>query len=261
MCIHVDANDIKITLANFGCDLDRAENVVVVGGGAWLNLTVEDNTEKEIQVACPYAMVNGIMIEMWNSDYIVSTGETLDATMELDYDNLIESNIRTVSSVCFVMGIMELNPKTYEKTSIDTKYIRLSTSAADYVQPEYTPSGTPVLDENGITAYYLGSEYDGYSWKYRIYIENGTDKMVSARLNDPMADGTDALYHTFFANEVLFPNSTAIMRIVVQTGDEDYNGSDEIAVLTGALTVSQYGDDSIVYSSEQVSWSPKNLEE
>jgi|GEM_PF-3500970 len=64
--------------------------------------------------------------------------------MELDYDNLIESDISTISSGWFVMIIADVKAET----SIDTEYIQLSTSAADYVQPEYTPSDMPVLDKN-----------------------------------------------------------------------------------------------------------------
>ncbi len=41
-------------------------------------------------------------------------------------------------------------------------YFQLSTSAAGDGQPEYVPSKAPLLDENGIKAYYLGSSYNDF---------------------------------------------------------------------------------------------------
>lgn len=249
-------------MTNFGYDVSSDKNVIRIGGGAWLNLDIENNTDKEIYVECPYSVVNGIMIESQlvdenRSKAYIKASEKLDAQIELDYDNLVNSHISKISSVWFILYIQDLKAKT----AIDTKYIKLSTSTADYVQPEYNTSDVPILDENGIRAYYLGSEYDkGYSWTFHVYIVNDTEKTISLKLDDPMADGKDAFNHTFVNNDVLFPNSSAFAEIFVQRDNSSQTMSDKIDVLTkltGKLTINQFGDESTVYASAQVSLSPK----
>ncbi len=284
-----DANDIKVTLSDFGYDLKPAKYDADTGH-VWLILSVENNREAEIRVSGgAFPTINGTMLDFASLrteddpeefNTYIAQGETRGVRVELLFDgDPALPHISTIYSVGFDLSFSKPTVEYPPEYIDEDLYFQLSTSAAGDGQPEYVPSKAPLLDENGIKAYYLGSSYndsttddDEAYCEYLLYIVNDTDQKIMGYMAEYTVDEEDAadysLKNDFYS---LLPHTTDFVSLHLTGGHDMFQGedggleietfqieADYVPVLTGELTFEDY-DDETVLASGQISLSSKDF--
>lgn len=173
-----DSNSIKVTA-----------NSLDVDGffGADINVTIENNSAKNVTVQANSCSVNGVMIEsIFSSE--VAAGKKANDSITLSDVDLKAANITTIKDIEFILHIYDSD--SYD-TIVDSNTIRITTSAdSNYVQT-YDDSGFLAYEDSmvKIVVKKLNSSESFWGSDVYLYIENKSDKNITVQATDVSIDG------------------------------------------------------------------------
>lgn len=173
-----DSNSIKVTATS----LDEDGFF-----GADINVTVENNSAKNIAVQANSCSVNGVMVDTIFSAE-VAAGKKANDSITLSSSDLKAANITTIKDIEFVLHVFD--PDSYD-TIVDSDTIKITTSAdSDYVQT-YDDSGFLAYEDSTvkIVVKKLNSSDSFWGSDVYLYIENKSDKNITVQASDVSIDG------------------------------------------------------------------------
>ena len=247
-----DKDDIVVKVTDFGSILNM-DSEFVVGDGAWLNFSVDNNSQMDIEVSSILTSINGYMIQQMYFNVFLDAGQSSDeGYMAFNLQELKEINIAKVKEISFILNIRD-QADLFGENPINISMHTVTTSAdPNYKQPDFIPDGTVIMDKEGFKVYSLNHDPVPEVVYFYVYFENTTDKIVQLDFDNAKADGSDISKNTYCFNNGVFPNSKAIILISVQQDDEDYSGPKIIENLKGTINVHPYGDAEIILASQDV---------
>lgn len=173
-----DGNSIKVTATS----LDEDGFF-----GADINVTVENNSAKNITVQANSCSVNGVMVEtIFSSD--VAAGKKANDSITLSSVDLKAANITTIKDIEFVLHIFDSD--SYDAIA-DSDTIKITTSAdSNYVQT-YDDSGFLAYEDSmvKIVVKKLNSSDSFWGSDVYLYIENKSDKNITVQASDVSING------------------------------------------------------------------------
>lgn len=173
-----DSNSIKVTATSL--DVDGFF-------GADINVTIENNSAKNVTVQANACSVNGVMVEtIFSSD--VATGKKANDSITLSSVDLKAANITTIKDIEFILHIYDSD--SYD-TIVDSNTIKITTSAdSNYVQT-YDDSGFLAYEDSmvKIVVKKLNSSESFWGSDVYLYIENKSDKSITVQATDVSING------------------------------------------------------------------------
>jgi len=167
-----DNQGILVTADSFGLLYDEPA----------VAMTVANTSERNISVSVSSMAVNGYMMNYSGLYCEAQAGETVQAFLWLDRDDLQNAGIDTVADMVLQLDIYDADD--YEDIASELR-IGLQTSAAGFAQ-KVDDSGKTVYEDGGVRLIFRHAEVDEYgNAEFSFFAENLTE--------DPLYIGSDSL--------------------------------------------------------------------
>ncbi len=201
---------IKVTVEGFDQDYH----------GPYLNVLVENNTDKNIIVQTRNSSLNGFMIEFLFSCN-VAPGKKANDRIEIDHRALDLSGIGKICDIDFDLVILDENFSTIAKNN----NIHIDRNLNEPYTQTYDDSGTLVYDQNNIRIIWkdFGSD-DTYS-ALLLYIENNSDEEIAVQARDTSVNGF--MVDPFISSHIL-PGKKVVCTMSFYNKDLKSNGITDI---------------------------------
>lgn len=191
--------------------------------GVELKLLIENNTQKDITVQARNVSVNGYMVETTMS-VDVAAGKKANDSLTFLSSSLEACGIQTIADMEFSFHIFLSDGW---KTLLDTKQIKLKTSAAEGYQYRYDNAGTTVYNANGmqIVAKGLSEDDSIFGPGLTLYLHNSTQTAVSVQVRDVSVNGF--MVDTVFSEDIM-PGKHALASVTFLESDLEENNISDI---------------------------------
>jgi len=196
----LDQKGLKITAKEYVTDWVFSDSIKV---------EIENNTKKDLTVACRGLVVNGYVISDWFAEE-VSSGAKCISEISLSSSQLRAAGIKKVGEVEIYFTAYGSNYKNIFKNPVHTT---IKTSNYDEMDTSPEITGTEVYNKNGIRIVAQYVDEDSF-WGAAIllYIENNSKKEVTIYLDKMSVNGymVDGLMST-----TIFPNRKSIDSVTI----------------------------------------------
>lgn len=176
--------------------------------GSKVNVLVENNSDKDVQISLDALIVNDYMISDLTS-FEVTAGNKSNDSITLLSSELQAAGIDNIGKIELYMRMYD--PETYE-TLNESGCITISTSDASNIDTESSINGVTLFDQNGIKI--VGQYVDEDSFwgaSALLYVENNSGKNITLYGDDVAINGfmiTSACYEKIYAGKKAITNVT-----------------------------------------------------
>ena len=203
-----DANDIKITSNEFTEYLSEIS----------LEVTVENNTDTELQFLLDISAVNNYVTLMDTTNKVIASGEKDVMVMRVDRDQLDIQMIDEVYSLEVRINAAHTNEV---KFLVKDAYAEISLPDVDIE----TDIGEVVCSENNLEVRYLGTRTSGENKYAPIFqLTNNSESLIECNVDSVTINGNDSGTKYFFMESVLIPPLIASGKQLIFVPDlSDFN--------------------------------------
>lgn len=215
-----DENNIKVTVTGFDQD-----SLFV-----WLNVLVENNSDKDIILQTRKSNVNGYMTDFTFS-CSVAAGKKANDKISMNNSDLERCGIDKITDIEFVLCITD-------DTFVNNSYsdtIHITRNLSEPYEQKYDDSGDVAFNDADVRIVTDGLNSDSVGSSFWFYIENNSDKPIivqcrNTSINDFMVDGT-------MSCEIL-PGKKAVDDIYVWASQLEENNITDIETLETSFHIS-----------------------
>ena len=224
-----DAKDVKITAKSLTLDDSYY--------AATIDITIENNSNKDLNISTTSVYVNGYQIDGWLYANI-SAGKKSNESLIFYEQDFERCGITTIADI-------ELAFDAYDADTFDdyfeTDLVKIETSAADGFEYEYDIDGTVIYDDNDVQILvydFVPADPDNYKdAELQIYFYNGSDEKLYLSTDDTSVNG----YMFFLYSSChLDPGKHAIIPITVYNYELEENNIDEITDIELSFELRNY---------------------
>lgn len=186
-----DQDNIKIT----------ANNIIYRTAGddiyPYIGLTVENNSEQNIEIETELATINGISMYYYSSDS-VDAGTTTNIILETYTYDFTYVGYKEVGSLQLQLNIYD--DDTYEDIATGEVYdVYLADGFTNFSIDQLESEAVPLKSNNGITLYYVETtDIEGDDClDFMFYVENNSDETISVDMDDLMVNDESQFDYDF----------------------------------------------------------------
>ena len=214
---------IKVTVKGF--DQDSA--------GPYLNILVENDTDKNIIVQTRNSSLNGYMIDFWGSCN-VAAGKKANDKIKMDLTSIVLSGIGKIYDIDFDLAILDENFTTIAENN----NIHLDRNLSEPYTQTYDDSGTVIYDQNDIKIIWKDFATDDTYSALLLYIENNSSVEITVQARDTSINGF--MVDPTLSTDVL-PGKKIVDVMSVYNTDLESNGIADIENIETSFHISSEG--------------------
>lgn len=211
---------VKVTVKGF--DQDAA--------GPYLNVLVENDTDKNINVQTRKSSLNGYMID-FSFSCEVAPGKKTNDKMLMDLTSIEVSGVGKIYDIDFCLSISDGNFIHIAESDM----IHLIRNLSEPYQQTYDDSGTTVYDQNNIKIVWKDFATADYYSALLFYIENNSGEEITVQVRDSSIDGF--MVDPSMSVDVL-PGKKAVDVMTIYNSDLESNGITDIKSLETSFHIS-----------------------
>uniref|UniRef100_UPI0006D18144 hypothetical protein n=1 Tax=Clostridium sp. NkU-1 TaxID=1095009 RepID=UPI0006D18144 len=211
---------VKVTVKGFDQDAD----------GPYLNVLVENDTDKNITVQTRKSSLNGYMVDFTFSCE-VAPGKKANDKILMDLTSIDISGIGKIYDIEFCLSISD----EYFIPIAESDMIHLIRNLSEPYTQTYDDSGTIVCDQKNIKVVWKDFASDDHYSALLFYIENNSDEEITVQVRDTSVDGF--MVDPTMSIDVL-PGKKAVDTMTIYNSDLKSNGITDIKSLETSFHIS-----------------------
>jgi len=207
-----NSGNIKATIAEMGYD----------AGAPYFDVTVENNSGKNIDFSIDLGSINGMMIYTFGS-IDVGSGDRVTDTVSFDSVEMERSKISVVKDMEFQVLIRD----EIKSEQLDAKMVKLEFNKDVSYTQTYDDSGTELYNSGGIKimAQELEREENGIFTEVWFYAENNSNKTIAIMVEEMTVNGYDVEESCYTA---MTPGKKACGEIMIDNDELDGYGMTDL---------------------------------
>jgi hypothetical protein len=203
---------IKVTVKGFDQDAT----------GPYLNVLVENDTDKNIIVQSRKSSLNGYMIDFTFSCNVAS-GKKANDKMKMDLASIELSGIGKIYDIDFDLATIAENNNIYLERNLSEPYTQ-----------NYDDSGTVIFDDKDIKIIWKDWASDDYYTAFSYYIENNSAKEITVQARDTSINGF--MVDPSMSTDVL-PGKKSVDVMIVYNSDLEANNITDLQEMETSFRV------------------------